>query len=87
MDPYYTAQKALADLKSAIRSLLSAAGSSGMTNAQIGRTLGIYSGHIGHEGHIPRTLLAIMEGEGVVEQDKGSKRWMLRRHDDAVGDD
>ena len=33
----------------------------------IGRGLGIYGGHVNHEGHIPRTLLSIMESEGVVE--------------------
>lgn len=51
-----------------------------MTNAEIGRTLGIYSGHVGHEGHISRTLLAIMESEGVVSQHSDSKRWRIRSH-------
>lgn len=51
-----------------------------MTNAEIGRSLGIYAGHVGHEGHIPRTLLALMESDGVVSQDEKSKRWVLRNH-------
>jgi hypothetical protein len=51
-----------------------------MSNAAIGRSLGIYSGHAGHEGHISRTILALMEAEGVVEQDTATKVWKLRRH-------
>jgi hypothetical protein len=47
--------------------------------------LGIYHGHVGHEGHIPRTLLTIMAVEAVVEQIPTTKRWPLRRH--AEGDD
>jgi len=45
----------------------------------IDRTLGIYSGHKGHEGHIPRTLLAIMEAEGTVEQ-VSDKKWKIKRY-------
>jgi hypothetical protein len=80
MYPYQRAQSALADLKGAIYETLSLSQLEGMTNAQIGRSLGIYTGHVGHEGHIPRTLLAIMEQEGVVEQDEKSKRWTIRKH-------
>jgi hypothetical protein len=41
--------------------------------------LGIYMGHDRqHEVHIPRVLVAIMESEGVVEQDGGTKAWRLR---------
>jgi len=58
--------------------LLLKAGSAGLANAEIGRGLGIYHGHAGHVGHIPRTLLALMEVEGVVLQDPASKRWSLR---------
>ena len=79
-DSYHLAQQALADLKAAIHQTLSEASSHGLTNAEIGRTLGIYTGHVGHEGHIPRTLLAVMEAEGVVSQDVGTKRWTLKRH-------
>jgi hypothetical protein len=80
MTPYQLAQRALADLKAAVHQLLSDTEIGGLTNAEIGRTLGIYTGHIGHEGHIPRTLLSMMESEGVVEQDGESKRWSLRTH-------
>jgi hypothetical protein len=73
-DAYKLAQRALADLKAAILKLLRHAHSTGLTNAEIGRALGIYHGHVGHEGHIPRTLLAMMEIEGVVEQDRATKR-------------
>jgi hypothetical protein len=76
MPPYNQAQIAIANLKSAIYQLLSNQKENGMTNAQIGRALGIYTGHKGHEGHIPRTLLAIMENEGVVKQNE-DKTWVL----------
>jgi len=74
---YARAQHAMANLKTTVHALLCSE-PEGMTNAEIGRTLGIYQGHIGHEGHVPRTLLAIMEEEGVVEQDKESKKWRCR---------
>lgn len=77
-DAYHLAQKAIAQLKTAIHQILSTASESGFTNAEIGRTLGIYTGHVGHEGHIPRTLLAVMEAEGVVSQDRATKRWSLK---------
>jgi hypothetical protein len=80
MNPYHRAQTALADLKSAIYEVLSSGPEEGLTNAQLGRMLGIYAGHVGHEGHIPRTLLAIMEQEGVVEQNRETKRWSIRSH-------
>ena len=75
---YQLAQKALVDLKTSIYALLKAGPEEGLTNAQIGRGLGIYMGHVGHEGHIPRTLLAIMEVEGIVDQDKRSKKWKIK---------
>lgn len=85
-EAYHEAQRALADLKSAIcRLLCSAEGDIGLTNSEIGRLLGIYHGHVGHEGHIPRTLLAIMEAEGLVKQNPTTKRWRLRRFGE--GDD
>ena len=77
--PYLMAQAAMAQLKSAVHQLLSER-PSGMKNIEIGRTLGIYMGHVEHEGHIPRTLLAIMEAEGVVEQDRETKVWRLKSH-------
>jgi hypothetical protein len=75
---YQISQKAIADLKSAIHILLSTEGKNGLTNSQIGRALGIYTGHVGHEGHISRTLLGIMEAEGVVLQNKETKKWFLK---------
>lgn len=84
---YQTAQRAIADLKSAVHAVLAVAPSEGLSNAQIGRTLGIYGGHEGHEGHISRTLLALLEAEGVAHQDSRTKRWSLRAHvDEASGD-
>ncbi len=68
-DAYQLAQRAVADLKSAIYVVLANSPDGGMRNADIGRALGINTGHVGHEGHMPRTLLALMEQEGVVQQD------------------
>jgi hypothetical protein len=78
MDAYHLAQTAIADLKSAVRQVLSEAPVSGLSNAQIGRALGIYAGHVGHEGHIPRTILGMLEEEGVAEQLPETKYWILR---------
>lgn len=75
---YSLAQKGIADLKASIYLLLSETEQTGLTNAEIGRALGIYQGHIGHEGHIPRTLLALMEEEGVLEQNEETKKWKLK---------
>jgi hypothetical protein len=78
--PYGLAQVAMAQLKEAVYLVLLRGPEGGMTNAAIGRSLGIYGGHVGHEGHISRTLLALLESEGVVEQDKQNKRWQVRRY-------
>jgi hypothetical protein len=76
--PYERAQKAIAELKGSIYEILLKTGEQGLSNAQIGRSLGIYAGHIGHQGHIPRTMLALMENEGVVEQIEDTKRWRIK---------
>ncbi len=78
-DEYVKAQLALAELKGAVVAILERNGG-GMTNAAIGRSLGIYAGHKGHEGHIPRTLLAMLEHEGVVEQSDKNQTWSIRHH-------
>jgi hypothetical protein len=74
---YQMAQEAMAGLKSSVYLLLQES-PEGLTNAAIGRSLGIYAGHAGHEGHISRTILALMEAEGVVEQNAATKAWTLR---------
>lgn len=79
-ESYSTAQYGMSLLKTAVHSLLANAGHEGLSNAQIGRSLGIYAGHVGHEGHISRTILAIMESEGVVVQDPNTKVWKIRLH-------
>ena len=77
--PYELAQKGITFLKSAVYNLLlQNQNDSGLTNAELGRALGIYGGHVRHEGHISRTILSIMESEGVVIQDKKSKRWRVK---------
>ena len=79
---YRRAQIALAELKSAVLEILIEE-HSGLTNAEIGRALGIYGGHVGHEGHISRTLLELLRDDGTAEQDPETKRWRLKR--DAAG--
>lgn len=79
-EPYRRAQRAIADLKSAVRKTIQNGPQEGMANVEIGKALGIYTGHVGHEGHIPRTILAMLEDEGVVEQDEDTKRWSLVDH-------
>lgn len=74
-EAYQIAQESITGLKSAVYLLLKGQGEKGLKNVQIGKALGIYMGHIGHEGHIPRTILALMESEGVVKQNKSSKKW------------
>ena len=76
--PYALAQTAMAQLKSSVYLLLQSH-PDGMKNSEIGRSLGIYMGHVKHEGHISRTILTLMESEGVVEQDQKSKIWKLSR--------
>lgn len=76
---YRVAQHAIADLKIAILQTLERSPVEGMSNAEIGRTLGIYMGHVGHQGHMPRTLLAVMESEGVVVQNSRTKLWRVRK--------
>jgi hypothetical protein len=73
-DLYRKAQTAIAELKSATFELLER-GEIAKTNAEIGRSLGIYMGHIGHEGHISRTILSLMEDEGSVIQDGKGGKW------------
>ena len=79
-EAYRLAQRAMADLKASVHWVLASAGPDGYTNAQIGRSLGIYGGHVGHEGHISRTLLAMLAADGVAEQDGSTRRWRLRRN-------
>lgn len=75
--PYHLAQRAMADLKAAVWLALREAPEDGLRNADLGRALGIYGGHEGHEGHISRTVLHIMQSEGVVSQDPKTSRWSL----------
>ncbi len=78
MSAYELAQDAMAKLRSSVYLQLLDAGTEGLKNSELGRSLGIYSGHAGHEGHISRTILALMEAEGVVEQIGETKAWRLR---------
>jgi hypothetical protein len=75
---YTRAQRAMAELKGAIYELV-ANSPEGLTNAEIGRKLGIYQGHVGHEGHVSRTLLALLEAEQALVQEEKTKRWSVRK--------
>lgn len=77
-DLYRRAQLAMAEFKAAVLAVVIGAGADGVTSAEVGRVLGIYSGHVGQEGHISRTLLAILQEEGVFVQDESSKIWTHR---------
>lgn len=78
MEPYQLAQHAIADLKTAILFTLKAGAEEEMKNADLGRALGIHHGHARHEGHIQRSMLALMESEGVVVQNEKTKLWKVR---------
>jgi hypothetical protein len=84
LDPamYEKAQHALTELKSSVLRLLLATGQMGLKNSQIGRGLGIYAGHVGHQGHISRTVLAMLEAEGLLRQDATSKKWFVKNIDE-----
>ena len=73
---YYKAQLGMTQIKEAIYSLLKENLPKGLRNVDIGKSLGIYGGHKGHEGHISRTILEIMQSEGVIEQ-REDKLWYL----------
>ena len=76
----------MAELKGVVYELLEAA-PEGLKNAEIGRALGIYQGHVRHQGHISRTILALLESEQVAVQDTTTLRWTLRRRDTHTDDD
>jgi hypothetical protein len=79
-EAFASAQVALAHLKASVRSVLENAPEEGLRNVDIGKTLGIYGGHIDHVGHISRTLLSMLEVDGIAEQFGPDKRWRLRNH-------
>lgn len=74
---YTRAQRAIAELKGVVYELLLEC-DTGLTNAEVGRRLGIHQGHVRHEGHISRTILAMLETDLVVVQDKETKIWRIR---------
>lgn len=77
--PYFKAQQGMALMKDAVYILLKDCSPKGERNVDIGKSLGIYGGHKGHEGHISRTILETMQSEGVIEQ-REDKLWYLIDH-------
>ena len=78
---YHLAQRAVTDLKQAVLEVIINGPERGISNAELGKNLGIHEGHVGHEGHITRTILSMLEEEGVVKQEDESKLWKLKRTD------
>ena len=76
--PLGIAREAIGQLKTAVLMELKRAGKRGLKNSELGRNLEIYGGHKGHEGHISRTVLAILESEDSVWQDPEMKVWRAR---------
>lgn len=76
-EAYSLAQQAMQLLRIAIYKSLEASPDDGLRNSELGRSLGIYMGHAGHQGHVTRTVLALMENEGAVVQDPDSRKWRL----------
>lgn len=74
--PYFKAQHGITLIKDGVYILLRDNFPNGLRNVDIGKSLGIYSGHKGHEGHISRTVLEMMRSEGVIEQ-REDKLWYL----------
>ena len=74
---YTRAQRALAELKGVVFELITDS-AKGISNAEIGRRLGIYGGHSGQVGHISRTILELLEKDEIVHQDAKTKLWSLR---------
>ena len=80
---YARAQTAISELKGVVYELLAESeNQNGLSNAEVGRALGIYRGHVGHEGHISRTILQMLEVDEVAKQDPTTKLWSLTKlHD------
>jgi hypothetical protein len=74
---YFLAQQGLTLIKAAVVEILKNNYPNGLRNSQIGRALGIYMGHVGHEGHISRCILAMLEHESIVYQIQDNKEWKL----------
>lgn len=77
MEAYSLAQQAMQLLRIAIYKSLEASPDEGLRNSELGRVLGVYMGHAGHQGHVTRTVLALMENEGAVVQDPENRKWRL----------
>lgn len=79
--PYQIAQKAIVELKTAVYLVLKENSENGLRNVDVGRLLGIGYGHSGkHQDHVPRVILELLQKEGMVLQDKKTKRWMLKNN-------
>lgn len=73
------AQDGLGKIKSAVFGYLQQEHPRALTNAEIGRALGIYGGHVGHVGHLSGTALELLKADGLVRQND-DKAWSLVDH-------
>ena len=78
MRAYRRAQRAPAELRAAAAEILATAAPKGLRKSQVGRLLGIYRGHVRHQGHISRTVLEMLQEDGVAEQNGERGHWRLR---------
>ena len=76
-DHYRRAQVALADLKAAARGVLLSAPSDGLADDDVGRLLGLNALSGTADGQLTRTILGVLEAEGVATKDEG-ERWHFR---------
>ena len=75
---YEKAQLAVISLKSAVLTLLTRQGATGLRNTEIGRTLGIYFTPNGRQqGWMSMYLLHLLQAEGRVHQVKSGGEWVL----------
>ena len=65
---YLAAQTAMSELKAAVLGVVLSGPEEGMRNVEIGRALGIYGGHKGHQGHISRVCLQRLQEEVLLKQ-------------------
>ena len=74
--PYYRAQVAFADLKSAASDVLGGnVEATGTSAKEVGRILGINMPHFEEPTQLVTSILQALSYEGLAKEDKESKRW------------
>jgi len=78
MDAIPLVERALSELRGVVHAKL-LENKDGLTNAQLGRSLGLYMGHVGHQGCVSRTILEMLKENEMAWQDPATKRWFGRK--------